>query len=312
MTTEAPIRKMKLLDCWRVYRRARRTIGCHDCEEIPKAPDAGKVIGEEPPYQIMHNEIKVRLGGYHGAWMTEIIRVLRGHHEPQEERVFHEVLKVMPSDAVMLEVGSYWAYYSLWFKQHVPDGRTHMVEPVPQKLQAGIDNFRLNGMHGGFINAFVGASSRESGEFVDWDGSVSRLSRIAIDDFLEKEGINYLDILHADIQGAELEMLQGCRHALTDNRIGYLFISTHAGKHQACVEAITRTGYEIIAEHSIEESCSGDGLIVARSERAPRIPSVRITKDAGRGRVRENVGALMDLIAKREHRHLWKTIRGRS
>lgn len=41
----------------------------------------------------MHNGVKVIAGGYYGSWMTEIIRLLQGHHEPQEERVFYENIK---------------------------------------------------------------------------------------------------------------------------------------------------------------------------------------------------------------------------
>jgi len=216
MTAGVPIRQMELLESWRIYRRARRTIGCTDCEGIAKTSDAGKVIAEDRPYQVMHNNVKIRLGGYHGAWMSEVIRALGGHHEPQEERIFYEVLNAMPPDAVMLELGSYWAYYSLWFKQHVPHGRTFMIEPVPDKLQVGIENFGLNRAQGVFRNAFIGSSSSESDEFVDWDGSVSKLPCIAIDDFLEKEEIAFLNILHADIQGAELDMLKGCRRSLED------------------------------------------------------------------------------------------------
>jgi FkbM family methyltransferase len=309
IATEASMRQLALRECWHIYKRARRTIGCNDCKAIPKSARAGMVVAAESPYQVMHNGIMIRLGGYHGAWMTEIILALGGHHEPQEERIFYEVLKVMPSKATMIEAGSYWAYYSLWFKNCVSDGRIYMVEPVPHKLQIGIDNFRLNGMLGHFRNAFVGAVSNENGQFADWDGSVSRVPCIAIDDFLAREGIEFLDILHADIQGAELEMLEGCKRSLAGNRIGYLFISTHAGKHSACRDVVRRAGYQLVAEHSIAESCSGDGLIVARSKRSPQIPAVEITKKGGHDRVRENLAALMDLVAKKESRRLWKAVR---
>ena len=307
--TGTPMRQMGLLESWHVYKRARRTIYCHDCEGIPKAPHAGMVIIAEPPYQVMHNGIKVHLGGYHGEWMAEIIRALGGHHEPQEERLFHEVIKVIPPKALMIEVGSYWAYYSLWFKSCISGGHTYMLEPVPHKLQIGIDNFRLNEMQGHFQNAFVGATSDKKGKFVDWDGSVSRVPCVAIDDFLAQEGITFLDILHADIQGAELEMLEGCRRSLMENRIGYLFVSTHADKHAECLAVIRRAGYQLVAEHSVEESCSGDGLIVARSEHSPQIPAVEITKDVGHDRFRENMIALMDLVARKETRRLWKAVR---
>ncbi len=36
-----------------------------------------------------------------------------------EERLFGEVLEWMPSGAVMVELGAYWAYYSTWFARCV-------------------------------------------------------------------------------------------------------------------------------------------------------------------------------------------------
>lgn len=304
------MRRETLLESWRLYLRARRTIRCRDCATIPKMMEAGRVVASDSPYQIMHNGIKIQLGGYHGAWMAEIIAALKGHHEPQEERIFHEVLKVLPAGAIMLELGSYWAYYSMWFQSSVANARTYLIEPVPHKLQVGIGNYRLNNLSGDFRNAFIGAVSKEHGRFADWDGSVVDVPCVAIDDFLGNEKIDFLDVLHADIQGAELEMLQGCKRSLANNKIGYVFLSTHADKHGPCLARLRQSGYEVVVEHSVEESCSGDGLIVARSLRAPRIPPIEITKGNAKNRIRESLGALTGLL-KKNNRRLWRAIRSR-
>jgi hypothetical protein len=75
-------------------RRASLTISCRDAELIPKVANAGAVemMGGKP-VQIMHNGLKVMYGGYHGDWMATVIHGLRGHHEPKEERAFHEILR---------------------------------------------------------------------------------------------------------------------------------------------------------------------------------------------------------------------------
>ena len=76
--------------------RADMTVSCRDCDLIPKVPDAGKVISfEGKPVQIMHNGVRVVAGGYYGDWMTSIIERLQGHHEPQEEAVFHEISSML-------------------------------------------------------------------------------------------------------------------------------------------------------------------------------------------------------------------------
>jgi hypothetical protein len=74
-----------------------------------------------------------------------------------------------------------------------------------------------------------------------------------------------LHVLHADIQGAELDMLTGAAAALSAKRIDYIFISTHDECHVPSIERLRSHDYRILAEHSIAESSSADGLIVAVS-----------------------------------------------
>jgi len=93
--------------------RIELTTSCHDADYIPKVKNAGEVEGKNGlRHQVMHNGIRVVYGGYHGDWMAEIIKVLRGHHEPQEEKAFFEILRYVSEGGTMIELGSYWAYYS--------------------------------------------------------------------------------------------------------------------------------------------------------------------------------------------------------
>ena len=49
---------------------------------------------QEQNYQLMHNGIKIIQDCYYGSWITTLIEILKGHHEPQEEKVFYEILKL--------------------------------------------------------------------------------------------------------------------------------------------------------------------------------------------------------------------------
>jgi hypothetical protein len=61
------------------------TAACTDTDVIPKVAGAGTCRGHEGArIQVMHNGLLVEEGGHYGAWMTEVVRTLRGHHEPQE------------------------------------------------------------------------------------------------------------------------------------------------------------------------------------------------------------------------------------
>ena len=98
--------------------------------------------------QLMHNGVRVLEDCYYGRWMTELIRLLRGHHEPQEERVFHELLKYVQPGATMVELGCFWAYYSLWFQRRIAGAKNFMVEPDPNNLEVGRKNFAINSRMG--------------------------------------------------------------------------------------------------------------------------------------------------------------------
>src|SRR5262245_43352844 len=68
-------------------------LGCPDNDHIPRVADAGAV---RDGTQVMHNGIRVHVGSYYGSEVTRMLERNRGVHEPQEERVFGEVLRHLP------------------------------------------------------------------------------------------------------------------------------------------------------------------------------------------------------------------------
>ncbi len=239
--------------------RAITTILGDDCDYIPKVVGAGELFNDGiTPYQLMHNGVKVRLHCYYDSpWLTDVIFGLKGHHEPQEEKCFYEVLKYLPEKATMIELGAYWGYYSLWFASEIKDAKNYLIEPDPRRLDVGRANFALNNKTAIFRRGFVGVMK-------DNEPDMKGIEWISIDDFIEREGIDRVHILHADIQGAESEMLQTTVKHL--DKIDYMFISTHGliKCHLPCLEFFKTHGFMILAEHVSNESCSGDGLIVAK------------------------------------------------
>jgi FkbM family methyltransferase len=243
--------------------RVKETISCLDCNEIKKVPIAGKIL--EDKYQVMHNGIKVIRGGYHGDWMETIIRELKGHHEPQEEKAFDSVMNRINTQepGVMIELGSNWAYYSMWFNKVVKDPINILLEPTEEKLELGKRNFKVNDMSGFFENVFIGRDSEEDSVFRDWDGRDYVLDKVCIDDIAIKYKLEDITILHSDIQGAEYDMLLGAERLLSNKQIEYLFVSTHGdGIHSNCLNYLLSKQYRVLCEHNVSESYSADGLIV--------------------------------------------------
>lgn len=260
-------------------RRIVTTVACDDTHYLPKVEHAGKLFKEgEDEVQIMHNGIKVLRDSYYGPWATKLIELCRGHHEPQEEKVFYEVLKYLPARSVMLELGSYWSYYSMWFQREIAQAQTFLIEPDPKNIIVGQRNFELNNMIGHFTQAMLGECSKDSEKFIDWDYNEHYVRQVCVDDFADEHGIEFIHILHSDIQGAEVAMLKGCKRLMTEKRIGYFFISTHRGVHEACLKILEDAQLEILLAHTREESFSADGLIVAKLPDMPGPSAIEISR----------------------------------
>jgi hypothetical protein len=193
--------------------------------------------------------------------MTDVINGLRGHHEPQEEKVFYEVLKCIPSNATMIELGSYWGYYSLWFAKVIEGAKNFLVEPDIVHLEVGKKHFALNGMNANFTNGYILLDRQQD------ERNFPGVKSIVIDDFIKQNKIDHVNILHSDIQGAEYQMLLTCCESIKNGKIDYFFISTQSSLvHENCRDFLLDADFLIIAEHKVEESCSYDGLIVARKK----------------------------------------------
>jgi FkbM family methyltransferase len=287
--------------------RIAMTLRCRDCDTIPKVADAGRVIEDADGgrIQVMHNGIRVVADGYGGAWTTRLIGLCHGHHEPQEERLFHEVVSRLPADATMIEIGGYWAYYSLWFLSGGHGRRSIVVEPDPAHLEVGRRNAALNGLAPEFLAGFVGGSAAPPRYFQTESSGLVELPCLSVPQLLAEHSMDQLDLLHCDAQGAELAVLENCRELLRSGTISWVFVSTHAHQisgdplnHQRCLLLLRGLGGTVVAEHDIHESFSGDGLIVAWF--GPGEPDLPVA-DISRNRYAESMfrNPLYDLAAER-------------
>jgi hypothetical protein len=158
----------------------------------------------------------------------------------------------------------------LWFAKTVNNAQCFLVEPVSENLRSGERNFELNGARGDFTQAFVGSSDR-----TDRDGR----QFVAVDPYCERNAIDHLAILHADIQGGEVDMLGGAKMLLSRKAANWIFISTHSNKlHYECVEILKSYGYLIMASADLDETYSTDGLIVAKADAALEPATIEISK----------------------------------
>lgn len=215
---------------------------------IKRHPLAGTI---DDNHVYLHNGHRVPLSGpyaYYGDF-SNIFVINRGIHEPLEEYVFQELLRVLPKEPAMLELGAYWGHYSMWLKKTYPESAVFLVEPDELRMQAGLYNFRQHGYAGEFIQAFVGKGQFE------------------VDTFIKTKGLQKLNLLHADIQGYEIEMLNGCSTALYEKLIDHIFISTHSQElHLNVIKILNSFEYRIEVSSDFDsETTSFDGFIFSTS-----------------------------------------------
>jgi FkbM family methyltransferase len=270
-------------------RRVEMTCSCRDADSIPKVPAAGQLLVRDGcRAQRMHQGLLVPADGYYGDWMTDIIRRLKGHHEPQEELLFHHVLSRCRPGSRMVEIGAYWAYYTAWFLGSVPGGTAVCLEPDENNAACGLRTLSLNGLSATWVRGAAGRSYAARKPFWrDSDGVAVDLDIHSFPSLLDAVGNGPVELLHVDAQGAELPFLESLEGALVRNPVRFVFVSTHdqciSGSpttHEDCLRAIVRLGAAILEEHSVEESFSGDGLIVASFDPSDRrLPLPKISRN---------------------------------
>jgi Methyltransferase FkbM domain len=226
---------------------------------IERHPLAGCVVDGQV---ILLNGNRVAATGPYSYYnsFSAILVINRGVHEPLEEYVFQELIKKLPHNPCMLELGAYWAHYSLWLKSKRPDAANFIVEPVEKFLKIAKRNFANHGFAANFIQAKVGNDD------------------LKVDDFVIEQSITKIHVLHSDIQGFELQMLEGAAKCFENRVIDYCVISTHTeALHEDCKRWLTNVGYVIEVQSAYEnETTSSDGLIFARSPNAaPVLPKFR-------------------------------------
>jgi len=221
---------------------------------IERDPMAGVVLGGLVK---LHTGILVPASGsesYYGRErLSDILTLNRGVHEPLEEFAFQEVVKVIGSSPVMLELGAYWGHYSMWLNKFRPNSDVYLVEPDLAHLRVGIENFRRNELKGTFISAMVAKNHFE------------------VDQFISERGLDRLDILHSDIEGAEVSMLEGCERSFSEAKITYCFIATHSQElHAQVSNKLQSAGFRIEASADFDkETTSWEGFVFAVHKSVP-------------------------------------------
>jgi FkbM family methyltransferase len=140
--------------------------------------------------------------------------------------------------AVIFDVGANIGFYSLTLARAFPDCVVHGFEPDPEIFKIFMQNCRLNGLKNVRpqclgLSDVQGKSMlyRERGATGDnaGMGHLAALGDITVttdtvDHYCEVKGIDRIDFLKADVEGAELLVLLGAARLLGERKIGLLML----------------------------------------------------------------------------------------
>ena len=162
---------------------------------------------------------------------------LHGHWEAYESQLMGRLLR---PGMTFVDVGAHIGYYSLLAARAVgPAGRVVSFEPSPDNFALLTENIRLNGLSkivraenlalgAGRGEADLHLSTCNTGDHrlystLDDDDEMFnagmhrqsvRVPVISLDEYLGREGVERVDVVKIDVQGAEMDVLLGMRQTL--------------------------------------------------------------------------------------------------
>ncbi len=152
----------------------------------------------------------------------------------------------------------------------MPNSHAICLEPDPVHRQITEGNLALNANEAIVLNGCASIDKTEHKilfESSNQYGFVPGFDMTTLGDLV---GDSMIEMLHMDVQGAELDFLRSIKNFKKRGQLRFVFVSTHhhliSGSrttHDDCVSLLTDLGAVILVDHSIAESFSGDGLIVA-------------------------------------------------
>lgn len=230
-------------------------------------------------------------------------------HEAEEEAIFTDIIRSIPSDGLFVDIGSAIGYYPILAKKLSPGLTIHAVEPLELHRKYFIENIELNNMNvsdfqihaegisssDGFVtfvekrfSSRIEQGQKERKSFKsEVKASIKKLlfhlgfnnfepprknviPTITLDRLIDIVG-RPVDVLQMDVQGLELDVLKGGLRSMQTGYIKTFLIGTHSHSlHRECLDFLQKFDYRIEFENS-ETKKQPDGIIVG-SKGVSRLP----------------------------------------
>jgi FkbM family methyltransferase len=180
----------------------------------------------------------------HGCWL--------GSYEYDKQRLFSTLVK--PGD-VVFDVGSHVGFYALLSSVLVGDaGKVIAFEPLPRNLEFLRKHLDINRVTN--VEVVEAAVSNKAGSAMfeakgsSYTGEISErgtvnVRLVQLDELYRNQQIPLPNLIKIDVEGAEAQVLEGCRNILQSAR-PVLLVATHGEKvHEECLRELRSLGYRI-------------------------------------------------------------------
>lgn len=156
----------------------------------------------------------------------------------------------------MIEMGSNWAYYSLLFKHILKDLTTINILCEPSYMIAvGEYHFQINGVEGHFYKGGVGNKMELHGFDIE-------INNYRLQQLMEFHNLERVDILHCDIDFAEMILLEENEDFFKKGLSKFIFMLTHSDNiTQQCKTFFESTNYKLLIDYPFP-TIGGDGLLI--------------------------------------------------
>ena len=169
----------------------------------------------------------------------------------------------------MIELGSNHAYYSLLFnsilKKYNKGAINIMIEPDDCFYPLGVEHFSINDRKGHFYKSIIG-KNKKVGQFSKEKAKLNldHLPLVSFEELFSEHKLTNVDILHCDIQGHEVELLEEYLKWFEEKRFNYIFIATHEGyrnAHTFCKKQFNSLPYQLEFEEE-KNIIGGDSFLI--------------------------------------------------
>jgi len=204
----------------------------------------------------------------------DFYRFNQTHSEPQ---VLNCILKNIPSDGVFIDVGAKVGLYTVVVGVARPTTNILAVEPHPNNAQRCRDNLSLNRVEADVLEIAAsgdkgdvelhsvdtrpGTGTHSIAEAKDSTQPVT-VNKRTLDDVVEEYDISTIHVLKIDVEGGEMEVLNGMNNILRSNIVGNIIVEVHPHRMPETREQYSKDSS--FANRPIEKRLLNSGYSVRR------------------------------------------------